>query len=623
MMDSRFEGDRYRSSLWRGAVVAVIGVVAYLGWTACSSEAEVIANPDQGGDSGIQTDGLILCKNGQFRCEGTVAKLCDGKGGYTKTDDCSTSGRSCTETFGCTLCVGGTGTCANGQAKMCEFDGSGYRTFECDTAQGMVCEADGCKGACAPAELHNTYYGCDFYPTVTLNPVWSGFDFAVAVANAAATDAKVSVTRGGNTVASRTIASKSIDTIVLPWVAELKQGDQNACMVPPDPGVTTLAKGGAYRLRTNVPVTVYQFNALSYKFDPKPAGCPTGKDCGGGVIGDCLSYTNDASLLLPVNTWSRDYAVMAWPSEADRAGFAAITATVDNTSVEVHGVGEFAAGAGVSATGTGTVTLNAGDVLQIVARHDPAKGMFGSDLSGTRIKATRPIQVIGGHSCGNVPEPTTLACDHLEQVMFPIEALGDDYLVTYPAVPAASAPHVVRVLAVAEHTNVIVEPSSVAPPTTLEPGKAVLEIKNVTKDIRIHTDDGKAIMVVQYMQGEDSVPNQTGDPSMGISIPTAQFRTQYIFIAPKTYDSNFVNVIAPTGVDVRLDGKSIPSSEFSVIAGSGFSVARIQLSTDEHHVAESSIPFGIMVYGYGQYTSYMYPGGLDLKRIATVPPIIY
>ena len=31
-------------------------------------------------------------------------------------------------------------------------------------------------------------------------------------------------------------------------------------------------------------------------------------------------------------------------------------------------------------------------------------------------------------------------------------------------------------------------------------------------------------------------------------------------------------------------------------------------------------PFGIVVYGYGAFTSYMYPGGLDLRKIA--PSII-
>ena len=32
------------------------------------------------------------------------------------------------------------------------------------------------------------------------------------------------------------------------------------------------------------------------------------------------------------------------------------------------------------------------------------------------------------------------------------------------------------------------------------------------------------------------------------------------------------------------------------------------------HNASSATPFGIEVYGYGSYTSYMYPGGLNLTR---------
>ncbi len=31
-----------------------------------------------------------------------------------------------------------------------------------------------------------------------------------------------------------------------------------------------------------------------------------------------------------------------------------------------------------------------------------------------------------------------------------------------------------------------------------------------------------------------------------------------------------------------------------------------------------SRPFGITVYGVGDYTSYMYPGGLDLEKIFVI-----
>ena len=32
------------------------------------------------------------------------------------------------------------------------------------------------------------------------------------------------------------------------------------------------------------------------------------------------------------------------------------------------------------------------------------------------------------------------------------------------------------------------------------------------------------------------------------------------------------------------------------------------------------LPIGIQVIGYGDYTTYMYPGGLNLGQIAPVPP---
>lgn len=36
---------------------------------------------------------------------------------------------------------------------------------------------------------------------------------------------------------------------------------------------------------------------------------------------------------------------------------------------------------------------------------------------------------------------------------------------------------------------------------------------------------------------------------------------------------------------------------------------------DGNHSMSANDPFGITVYGYGQYTSYWYAGGLDLNDI--------
>ena len=41
---------------------------------------------------------------------------------------------------------------------------------------------------------------------------------------------------------------------------------------------------GAYRLRTDQPVTVYQLSPLTYQIDPPPAECPVGTKFPGGVV---------------------------------------------------------------------------------------------------------------------------------------------------------------------------------------------------------------------------------------------------------------------------------------------------------------------------------------------------
>ena len=520
-------------------------------FAACSGDPEVESNPGAGGSGGAAGSDAGVCFSGQFRCEGNVARRCDGAGQLGEAIDCQKSGAICTDLLGCVACIPGSSSCKDGVGSWCRGDGSEAR-FDCDPEQGMVCASDGCKGACSAPELADTYLGCDYYPTVTLNPVWSGFSFAVAVANAGQSAARVIVTRGTTEVERSSVEPGGLQVISLPWVLELKGGDEDACRVPPAPGVTRIVKSGAYRLRTDQPVTVYQLSPLTYQIDPAPAACPVGTKCPGGVIPQCFSYSNDASLLLPATALSGNYTTLGWPAAKDRAGYVAVTATSDGTKVDVFGSGDFAAGAGIDAAGTGTVTLDRGDVLELVSRSDGSGTMFGSDLSGTRIRASAPVQVLSGHSCGNVPMPSTGACDHLEDAVLPSETLGSEYYVTFPAAVASVSPHVVRITAVKPDTVVTFEPPSVSAPATIGPEAAPLELRDVASDFKVSATG--PILVAQYMQGQDSVPSHAGDPALAFAVPAAQYRTSYIFVASKTYDSNFVNVIAPAGAAVSLDG---------------------------------------------------------------------
>lgn len=98
-----------------------------------------------------------------------------------------------------------------------------------------------------------------------------------------------------------------------------------------------------------------------------------------------------------------------------------------------------------------------------------------------------------------------------------------------------------------------------------------------------------------------------------------QHRSAYDFLAPLTFDRSFVNVTASVeaAAAIALDGRSLAGEAWEAVAGGGHLALRLEIEPGSHSIAsEGGLPFGITVYGYGQYTSYMYPGGLDLQPIA-------
>jgi hypothetical protein len=99
---------------------------------------------------------------------------------------------------------------------------------------------------------------------------------------------------------------------------------------------------------------------------------------------------------------------------------------------------------------------------------------------------------------------------------------------------------------------------------------------------------------------------------MGLLVPDAQWRNQYVFLAPDTYSSTYVDVIAAVGARVELDGQVLILRE---AMGTGVTTATLPIDPGVHRI-RASLPVGAHVYGFGSYTSYLVPAGLDLREIA-------
>jgi hypothetical protein len=502
---------------------------------------------------------------------------------------------------------------------------------------------------CAEAVTTKSYIGCDYWPTVTANPVWSVFDFAAVISNPGANPANITISGGALTApVTQTVAPGTLVKAGLPWVTALKGPDFDKDTGTMPLTNSTLAKAGAYHLTSDVPVLVYQFNALEYKAGTGNdlnsvawSTCPNDKSVGMTV--PCDSFSNDASLLLPSTAMTPNYVISGVPGDSTSgthgmpqgASYAVITATADSTTVKIQlsktasivastdGTSVPATAQNATTPATVTYSLSAGDVLQLVT----AEGN-NNDLTGSLVEASAPVQLIVGKPCTANPVGGQDSCDHIEAAVLPIETWGKQYIVTAPSGPEANVvEHSVRIYGGTAAVNLTYAPAVSGAPAMLAAG--AVATFTATTDFSVTGDQPFQVSTEQMSgavvdpAGLLSANGPSGDPSLSFFSAVEQYRLKYLFLAPTDYDSNYVNITAPTGTTFTLDGAAVTTALTTI--GGGYGVLRITLSAGTMSGAHTLIgtqPFGIQIMGYGIATSYQYPGGLDLKVLSAPPPPI-
>jgi hypothetical protein len=609
------------------AATTACGVSPGCGSSAQSDSASFAGTHGAAGasaDAGAPGNDAASCPFGQTVCAGDFAYRCASGGQRVDPVDCRARGQVCADALGCVACVPGTGSCSDGRATLCAADGSSLAQFDCDPVQGMSCLASGCTGACTPANLGQSHVGCDFWPTVTANNVWSQwFAFGVMIVNTSASEAHATLTRGASAVAQVSVPPEGFALVELPWVAELKGPDAHSNGAVIAPSSSVLATAGAFRLRSDQPVVAVQMSATAVE-NPQglAAGCP---ELG---TGRCLSYSNDASLLLPATSLTRTYVAVgwhSWPMTIDPQGLVAmgdlvtVTATRDATSLEVVPAGAalevrgdaLAAPVKLTPGAASSFTLERGDVLELFS-----DGRLGrSQLAGSLLTASQPVMVLSGAPCVNVPDDT-VACDHLEEIVVPRNAFGTAYVVATPLTPGGVSRHLIRAHALEDDTALSFDPPSVHGPVTLRQGESV----EVETDRDAFVTCTRPFALTQYLLGHGggAAPNDgkgagQGDPSQSFAVPQAGYLKDYVFATPPGFPSQVLAVIAPTGAVVTLDGSALDSKAFTAVGASGLSVARVVLEPGARHRLQGERPIGAQLFGYGPFTSFAFPLGIALR----------
>jgi hypothetical protein len=604
------------------------------------------AQSDAAPSDAAQSD-APACPTPDTRCQGGAFQTCTD-GVWDQGVPCAVL---CDNTLGCIDCTPDQDYCVGDVLYACTSDGhQGAQVKNCGAG---MCKVNACVDPCAVAAGNQTYIGCDYWATVTMNSqLASGFSYALVVANTGDQAATVSVTGGELTSPlSQTIAAGTLATIPLPWVSALKETFQS------ETSVLALNKG--YHLTSTLPVVVYQFNALEFEINRTSTSCSSYLDCPGSapdcVAGKCstASYTNDASLILPSHVLGERYLVMSraplairrtayegcflfWSSCGSDTylrspGFVTVVATASGTTtVDVTFAGNAVAVSGVSTNygkgQTGHFTLSQGDVLQLASAApatcsgDHCEGDCGAcetrycycdlsadyDLTGSEIVTSQHVAVFSGHNCDFAPY-YYWACDHLEEELFPVATWGKRYVAA--RADPGNHPNLYRVLSAEDGNTITVTPAT-AGPFTVNAGKYV----EFSATGSVEVAGTAPFSLAQFMVGQNYGDNSgagagTGDPSMSLAVPVEQYRTDYIFLAPATYTQNYVTFVAPAGATVTLDSAAVAG--WTAVGTGDYQTATVAIAPGSHR-ATSTTPFGIASHGVAPYTSYMYPGGLNL-----------
>ena len=383
-------------------------------------------------------------------------------------------------------------------------------------------------------------------------------------------------------------------------------------------GFSAIRAGGIYRVKSDIPVIAYLHSPLKN------------------------SDSNDSSMLLPIKSLRQDYVVASYPALVDpnkpdlyrgRPSFFNVIALENKTTISWTPP-KISAGNGLNlpkvlADETGTVELNRFDLMQIGASTQNADGTPNTDyklhdISGTVIHADKPIWVLSGTACANVPFESPGYCNHLQEQMIPIEYWGTKYVGAHSPLRADEM-HYWRVYAGADDVYVTFDPQNVHPPFKMFRRGDFIDMQ-VPNGVSFTFKGTGPFMPVQYLASSKSAGGN-GDPAMYQTIPIEQYLKRYVFVTGIAYEKNYAQLVRVDGsAPILVNGAEVPEDKYYLVNAVGLRYRVYDMPLDpgdepKFYVAESADPFSLSVIGYvgipgsGRGSAYAYPGGMALNSL--------
>ena len=343
------------------------------------------------------------------------------------------------------------------------------------------------------------------------------------------------------------------------------------------------------------------------------------------VIGQNLRSTSvDTFLVLPdadLCIMEYVYYAMSFPRGTDTFdSVVLLVGTENNTMINLTVTQSV-----TISVGTSTVSLTQGLQYSFVINRLQTVYIESTteDLTGTKVVSDKPVSMLSGHQCANVPVTAT-NCDHLVEHIPPTTLWGK---VFYSAPFGIRHSYVVKLLAAYDSTVVDFNCTVTRMSYSINEGEYISESFTQQEYCAIHSNKQVLVVQLSYSQRDDV---GDGDPMMILVPATNQYKNYFQFstLQDQSGFAHYINIIV-------LAQYYQPDMIYLISGGENRSLETNQWTpllindVTEAYTTQSRVTTGVIEvihsntealmttisYGFGDFLGYGHPGGNDIAEM--------
>ena len=289
-----------------------------------------------------------------------------------------------------------------------------------------------------------------------------------------------------------------------------------------------------------------------------------------------------------------------------------LVGTEDNTTVTVVPTQNITVPQNIQLSNSNEITAAAGNSFSFTL-HKMQTFLFGApvnDITGTSIVSDKPLTVISGHECGNVPD-NVVYCEHITEQIPPTVNWGQQFLLT----PYSGKPvQYYKIITASNHTtyNFTCGINNTTTYYLHTAGSSSTHSTSSNNYCSISSD--KQILVTQLVPGHNL--GNTGDPAISLVPSVNQYSQDVVFASPNIngITSHYINIATTNNQStILLDGVALPLTWNAIYDHTnnviGYGTQLNSTSTDISHILTSDNKFTTLIYGIGSTTAYSYSAG--------------